>query len=185
MVASGLPEVGNQLDQKKLTLFIYLFILSFIYYFICLWSFRAEPVAYGGSQASGLIRAAAAGLCHSHSNAGSRQHLWLYTIAHGSAGSLTHCVRPGIKPATSWFLVGFVSAVSQRQLQKFTSLHDFKTNSWTTKKMLTWNQCKSRLVILNTHYFKLDPSLANANKQKILSEEVAISLLSHTPNTEL
>ena len=27
-----------------------------------------------------------------------------YTTAHGSAGSLTHWARPGIKPSTSWFL---------------------------------------------------------------------------------
>ena len=32
-----------------------------------------------------------------------------YTIAHGNAGSLTYWARPGIKPATSWFLVGFVN----------------------------------------------------------------------------
>jgi len=30
-----------------------------------------------------------------------------YTTAHGNAGSLTHRARPGIKPATSWFLVRF------------------------------------------------------------------------------
>ena len=33
------------------------------------------PEAYGGSQARGLIGAVAAGLCHSHSNAGSEPHL--------------------------------------------------------------------------------------------------------------
>ena len=32
-----------------------------------------------------------------------------YTIAHDNARSLTHWVRPGIKPATSWFLVEFVN----------------------------------------------------------------------------
>ena len=37
--------------------------------------FRATPIAYGGSQARGLIGAAAAGLYHSHSNAGSEPHL--------------------------------------------------------------------------------------------------------------
>ena len=37
--------------------------------------FRAAPVAYGGSQARALIRAAAAGLHHSHSNTGSEPHL--------------------------------------------------------------------------------------------------------------
>ena len=41
----------------------------------------------------GPIGAVAAGLHHSH----------------GNAGSLTHGARPGIEPATSWFLVGFVN----------------------------------------------------------------------------
>ena len=39
----------------------------FFFFFLCL--FRAAPGAYGDSQARGLIGAAAAGLCHSHSNA--------------------------------------------------------------------------------------------------------------------
>ena len=30
-----------------------------------------------------------------------------YTIAHRNARSLTHWVRPGIKPSSSWMLVGF------------------------------------------------------------------------------
>ena len=33
-----------------------------------------------------------------------------YTTAHGNAGSLTHWLRPGIEPATSWMLVAFVTA---------------------------------------------------------------------------
>ena len=37
--------------------------------------FRATPVAHGGSQAMGQIRAIAAGLCHIHSNARSGPHL--------------------------------------------------------------------------------------------------------------
>ena len=32
-----------------------------------------------------------------------------YTTAHGNARSLTHWARPWIEPATSWFLVRFVS----------------------------------------------------------------------------
>ena len=47
--------------------------LLFLSFFFCL--FRATPVAYGGSQARGLIGAAAAGLRHSHSNAGYELHL--------------------------------------------------------------------------------------------------------------
>ena len=49
-------------------LFIYLFMHA------CM-LFRTAPVAYGGSQAGGLIRATSASLCHSHSNAGSKLHL--------------------------------------------------------------------------------------------------------------
>ena len=41
--------------------------------FFCL--FRAAPTAHGGSQARGRIRAVAAGLRHSHSNAGPKPSL--------------------------------------------------------------------------------------------------------------
>ena len=73
--------------------------------FFCL--FRAEPTAYAGSQARGQIGAAAAGLHHSHSNARSKLQSLTYTTAHGNNGSLTHRGRPGIKPVSSWILVGF------------------------------------------------------------------------------
>ena len=59
----------------------------------------ADPAASGASWARCLFGAAAAGLHHSHSN----------------AGSLIHWARPGIEPATSWFLVGFVSAAAWRE----------------------------------------------------------------------
>ena len=39
--------------------------------------FRASPMAHGSSQTRGLIGAAAASLCHSHSNARSKPHLQL------------------------------------------------------------------------------------------------------------
>ena len=46
------------------------FLILFIYLFILL--FRVAPEAYGDSQARGPVRAAAAGLCLSHSNTGSK-----------------------------------------------------------------------------------------------------------------
>ena len=50
---------------------IYLF-----FFFFGLFAFsRAAPMAHGGSQDRGLIGAVDAGLCHSHSNAGSEQCL--------------------------------------------------------------------------------------------------------------
>ena len=36
-----------------------------------------------------------------------------------NAGSLTHCVRPEIEPATSWFLIRFVSAAPLWELHRF------------------------------------------------------------------
>ena len=47
----------------------------FFFFFAFFFFLRATAVAYGGSQARGLIGAAAAGLHHSHSNAGSELHL--------------------------------------------------------------------------------------------------------------
>ena len=44
-------------------------------FFFSFFLFRAASVAYGASGASDQIRAAAAGLCHSHSKLGSELHL--------------------------------------------------------------------------------------------------------------
>ena len=62
---------------------------------------------------SGL--ATAAGLHHSHNNVGSTSST--YTTAHRNTRSLTHWARPGIDPASSWILVGFISAAPQWELQ--------------------------------------------------------------------
>ena len=47
------------------------FFYLFIYLFILFYFFKAVPAAYGRFQARGQIRAAAASLHQSHSNAGS------------------------------------------------------------------------------------------------------------------
>ena len=52
--------------------------ILFSFFFFLFWPFcllRAAPMAYGGSQARGLIGAVAARLHHSHSNSGSEPHL--------------------------------------------------------------------------------------------------------------
>ena len=47
-----------------------------LFTYFCLFAFsRATPVAYGGSQARGLIGAVATSLLQSHSNVGSKPHL--------------------------------------------------------------------------------------------------------------
>ena len=39
-----------------------------------------------------------------------------YTIAYGKAGSLTHLVRPGIEPESSWILAAFITAEPRWEL---------------------------------------------------------------------
>ena len=39
-----------------------------------------------------------------------------YAAAPGKARSLTHCARLGIKPTSSWILIGFVSTEAQQEL---------------------------------------------------------------------
>ena len=69
--------------------------------------FRTEPIAYGSSQARGLIGAAAAGLSQN-------QAMWIkatsatYTAAHSNVRSLTHWTRPGIEFTSSRILVSFM-----------------------------------------------------------------------------
>ena len=55
---------------------LYIYIIYIYTFFFGLFAFStAVHAAYGGSQARDRIRAAAAGLRQSHSNAGSKQHL--------------------------------------------------------------------------------------------------------------
>ena len=48
---------------------------EFLFFFSLFAFSRAAPVAYGGSQARGLIGAVATGMCNSHSNTGSELRL--------------------------------------------------------------------------------------------------------------
>ena len=57
--------------------FVFFFSSFFFFFFFgLLLFFSTAPVAYGGSQARGLIGATDAGLLQSHSNAGSKLRLW-------------------------------------------------------------------------------------------------------------
>ena len=84
--------------------------------FFLFWLFRAAPFTHGGSQARGWIRATAASLHHSHSNAASKPCLRTTTTAHSNTGSLIHSERPGIEPASSQILVRFVFTEPRREL---------------------------------------------------------------------
>ena len=82
-----------------------LFIHSFIY---CFCFFNATPVAYGSSQATGWIRATAAGLHHSGSNAGSKLCLLPTPTADSTFRSLTHWMRPAMESTSLWILIRFI-----------------------------------------------------------------------------
>ena len=95
----------------------------------------ATPMAYGGSQARGLVVATTASLTpqpHQH-------QIWTasvtYTTTHDNARSLTHWARPGIEPATSWFLVGFVSTRNELFIWKECLDITFQSEVW---KLVLW-----------------------------------------------
>ena len=71
--------------------------------------FRAMPTAYESSRSKCQIRAAAAGLRHSHSHG--QRWIWgtsvTYTTVCGNARSLTHRVRLGLEAISLWILVRF------------------------------------------------------------------------------
>lgn len=67
------PLLSADLHSKRSFYLFYFYFLVFYFFFFL--AFQVTPAAYGGSQPRGLIRAVAASLCHSHSNARSELHL--------------------------------------------------------------------------------------------------------------
>ena len=83
---------------------------------------RAAPMTYGGSQARGLIRTVATGLGPEPQQHRIQATSMTHTTAHNSTGSLTHWARPGIEPATTRFLVGFVNHCAMTKTPRFSVL---------------------------------------------------------------
>ena len=87
---------------------VFIVIVSFFFFFLFL--FTAAPEICGNSQARGQIGAIATGLHHSRSNTGPEPHLRpTPELIYGNTGVLTYWARPGIKPTSSWILVGFLT----------------------------------------------------------------------------
>ena len=101
-----------------------------IFFFFFL--FRAIPTTDGSSQARGWMGSTAASLHPSHSN----------------ARSLTHWARPGIKPQSSWILVGFVTAGPQGELLLMKYL------SWLTLPLSQQVLPEDRLLFISKIIFK-------------------------------
>ena len=77
--------------------------------------FMAAPVAHISSWAKGHIGAAAAGLWHSYSNTDPSHICNLHCSLQQCQRSLTHRVRPGIKPTSSWTLYRVLNPLSQNR----------------------------------------------------------------------
>ena len=87
------PSILRRGLDKPFDLASFFFLPNFFFLCVCFVFLGPHPPAYGSSQARGLIGAAAASL---HRSSLQRR-------------ILTYCVSPGIEPATSWFLVRFIS----------------------------------------------------------------------------
>ena len=111
-----------QTDESLLWCIVYLILWGQSYFcytlllFFLRFLFRATPMIYGSSHSRGQIRAIAANLHHSHSNAGSELHL-------GPTWQLTAALDPwptelgqGSKPTSSWILVEFICVAPQWEL---------------------------------------------------------------------
>ena len=136
----------------------FLFFL-FIYFFFCSFVFRATPMACGNFQARGQIRALAAGLHHSHSNTGPKQHLWPTPQLMATPDPRPTEAR--IKPASSWILVRFSYCASQWELLK----HNFLILIIFLEK-----KCIAFLVLLdliNTKYICGQPSTIKSSPDTI------------------
>ena len=124
--------------------FAFFFFSSLFFFFFFFGFFRAPPSAWGGSQARDLIGVTAAG--HSHS-------IWAMsatdTTAHSNTRSLTHWVRTGIKPTTSWFLVRFVSTAPRWELLLFLHLLRWSWFFFLFLILLMWCMTSINLHILN------------------------------------
>ena len=83
---------------------------------VCVCLFRPAPAAWGSSQARGSNGSYTCWPMPQPQQCRVGMASAPYTTAHGSAGSLTHWVRPGIEPISSWMLVRFFSTKPWEEL---------------------------------------------------------------------
>ena len=102
-------DQGNLISQDDSCPFVCLFVFCFVLFL------GLHPCHMEVSQARCWIGTTAASLHYSHRNAGCKPCLWP-TPQLMAMRSLTHWLRPGIKPEASWLLVGFIFAAPQWEL---------------------------------------------------------------------
>ena len=96
-------------------------ITLFFFFFFCF--FKAAPAAYGGSQARGSNQSFSCWPTPQPQQCRIQAVSVTDTTALGNSRSLTLRARSGIEPATSWFLVGFVSAAPPQGLLDIVQLN--------------------------------------------------------------
>ena len=78
------------------------------------------------------------------------------TTAHGNTGSLTHWARPRMEPATSWFLVGFISTVPWRELLFFFFVQIWSLSiNWFGKYCSSCSKCYLRHPRVKSDQYKI------------------------------
>ena len=121
--------LNTPITRQDMSYWIFFSFLSIFFFFLFS---SAAPMACGGSQARGRIRATASSLHHSHSNAGSEPCLWS-TPQLKAILDPTHWARPGVEPTSSWILVRFVSVVPWWELLIFCFSSNERTKVFSNK----------------------------------------------------
>ena len=135
-----------QFHHSRTPIFYYFYFYLFIYLL-----FTAAPMAYGSSQTRGRIRAVAASLHHSHSNAKWEPRLWPAPQFMAILESLANWARSGIKPISSWMLVEFITTEPQWEplllfLKEFTlyfHLEKARSRVPLDSRLRLWHHCSS------------------------------------------
>ena len=115
--------------------------------------FMAAPAAYGYSQARGWISCSCQPMPQPR-NTGILATSVNYTKSHGNARSLTHWSRPGMEPASSWILVGFVTTDPWRELRGGRIFED-----WLSRRLLCRNNICCSSLQLHGQRNNFPPSL--------------------------
>ena len=108
----SLPSSNMWRRQNDVPLPVWFFFFFFLLFLLS----RGATAAYGSSQARGSNQSYSCRPTPQQQQPRIQATSATYTTAHGNARSLTHWVRPGIEPTTSWFSVGFVSAMPRWEL---------------------------------------------------------------------
>ena len=104
------------------------FLFPFLPFFFCFLGLHLLHMEVSRLGSNHWIGAEAAGLCHSHSNTGSKLHLQPTTQLMGQCWILNPQARPGIEPASSWILESFPLCHN-----KLLVLNFWPTKSWQYK----------------------------------------------------